>query len=68
MVLVDVEKFIWLEVFLEVFHMFDDWYMKEDAGVVVMKYSVLLGDLWKKFNSDFGDSSLLILNISSKHV
>ena len=42
--------------------------MKEDAGVVVMKYSVLLGDLWNKFNSDLGDSSLLILNISSKHV
>ena len=42
--------------------------MKEDAGVVVMKYSVLLGDLWNKFNSDFGDSSLLILNISNQHV
>ena len=42
--------------------------MKEDAGVVVMKYSVLLRDLWNKFNSDFGNSSLLILNISSKHV
>ena len=42
--------------------------MKEDAGVVVMKYSVLLGDLWNRFNRVFGDSSLLILNSSNKHV
>ena len=45
---VGVEKCIMLDDFRHLFHMLDDWYIKEVEGLGVMKYSVChgVGDLW----------------------
>ena len=42
--------------------------MKDVDGVGVINLSVRLGDLWNRCKSGTGDSNLLILNISIKHV
>ena len=67
-ILVDVEKVRVLWVFLHLFHMLDDLYIKDVDGLGVINRSARNDDLLYRENKEAGHSSLTILNISNKHV